>query len=120
MAKCFDTVNHDVLMNLLGKTIAEKRVLNSMTGHGLLEPDNTNSYQHLKNVGPQWGAGNFSWAALPAGREGRLPRSPVIFRHHASRLHERNTPRSFLEKAIPTRITRFYQIVCRYFAELAT
>jgi RNA-directed DNA polymerase len=27
LAKFFDTVNHDVLMNLLGRTIADKRVL---------------------------------------------------------------------------------------------
>ena len=27
LAKFFDTVNHDVLMNLLGKTIADKRLL---------------------------------------------------------------------------------------------
>jgi RNA-directed DNA polymerase len=27
LAKFFDTVNHDVLMNLLGRTIADKRLL---------------------------------------------------------------------------------------------
>ncbi|MFT3719609.1 group II intron reverse transcriptase/maturase [Pseudorhodoferax sp.] len=34
LAKFFDTVNHDVLMNLLGRTIADKRLL-ALIGHDL-------------------------------------------------------------------------------------
>lgn len=42
--------------------------------------------------------------------------SPVTMRRV---LYERNTPRPLQEKAIPERITRFYQIVYWHFAELA-